>query len=131
TKDITVILGPDGFVEIAEDEVNNGSTSSAESLSFDTDITRFGCNEVGENFVTLTVTDSNGSSSSGEAKVTVQDNTPPNATAKNISVQLDSEGNASITADQIDNGSSDACGIASMDVSPDTFDCSNVGINTV
>ncbi|KAA3631448.1 MAG: HYR domain-containing protein, partial [Bacteroidetes bacterium] len=35
------------------------------------------------------------------------------------------------TAADIDNGSNDACGIASLSVSPSGFDCSNLGENTV
>src|SRR5690606_19454448 len=50
---------------------------------------------------------------------------------QSITVQLDATGNASITASQVDNGSNDACGIASMNVSHSSFDCSNVGANTV
>jgi PKD repeat protein len=49
---------------------------------------------------------------------------------KNVTVTL-SGGAASVTAAQIDNGSSDACGIASMSVSPSSFNCTNIGANTV
>ena len=65
------------------------------------------------------------------ATVTVEDNVPPVALCQNITVQLDPSGNASIVASQVNAGSSDACGIASLDVDPSTFDCSNVGGNTV
>ncbi len=65
------------------------------------------------------------------ATVTVIDDTPPIAICQDLTIQLDSIGGASITADQIDNGSNDACGIASISVSPLSFDCSNVGPNTV
>ena len=44
---------------------------------------------------------------------------------------LDATGSVSITAADVDNGSSDACGIASLSVSPDTFTCDNLGANTV
>jgi hypothetical protein len=48
-----------------------------------------------------------------------------------ITVQLDGTGNASISPNDIDNGTSDNCGIASMTVSPNTFTSSNVGDNAV
>ena len=38
---------------------------------------------------------------------------------------------ASISTDDIDNGSSDACGIASLSLSQTDFDCSHVGTNQV
>jgi hypothetical protein len=63
--------------------------------------------------------------------VTVQDVTPPIAVCTNITVQLGFSGSVSITASQINNGSSDACGILSMSVTPNTFTCANLGANPV
>ncbi|SHJ40722.1 Por secretion system C-terminal sorting domain-containing protein [Tangfeifania diversioriginum] len=81
--------------------------------------------------VTLTVKDMNGNSSTGNAIVTVEDNIKPTVATKNITVQLDETGNGSITAAEVDNGSNDACGIASLELSQTDFDCSHVGSNTV
>ena len=44
--------------------------------------------------------------------VTINDSYNPVASAKDITVQLDATGNASITGTQVDNGSTDNCGIA-------------------
>jgi hypothetical protein len=62
--------------------------------------------------------------------VTVTDNTAPTAICQNITVTL-VNGVATITAAEINNGSTDNCGIASVSVSPSTFTVSNVGPNTV
>ena len=61
--------------------------------------------------------------------MTVEDNEAPTAITQDLTVQLDASGNASITAAQLDNGSNDACGIASLVAR--TFDCSNIGALTV
>ena len=88
----------------------------------------FTCANVGTPVtVTLTVTDVNDNVTTDEAVVTVEDNIHPVAIAKDITVQLDKFGAASIVASDVDNGSSDACGIKSMSVSPDAFACANVG----
>ncbi|MBK9247065.1 MAG: hypothetical protein IPM69_02870 [Ignavibacteria bacterium] len=58
-------------------------------------------------------------------------NTPPTVITKNIVLPLDAQGVAKITVGQIDNGSNDICGIDSMTVTPDSFGCSSVGVNTV
>ena len=63
--------------------------------------------------------------------VTVEDNTVPTALCDNITVSLEASGSAVIMAGDIDDGSEDACGIASMTVSPNTFLCSDVGVNVV
>jgi len=81
--------------------------------------------------VVLTVTDNHGNSSTCNANVTVVDNTPPTAVCQSITVALNASGTASITAAQINNGSNDACGIASSSVSPSSFNCNNLGANTV
>lgn len=84
------------------------------------------------NLVTLTVVDSKGDSATAEALVKVVDNIAPTALAQNISISLDSiTGTASITAAQVDNGSSDNCAIESLEVAPSSFDCSNPGSNAV
>jgi hypothetical protein len=62
--------------------------------------------------------------------VTVLDTIRPVAVCQNATVTLVG-GTASITYLNIDNGSSDACGVASMSVSPNTFDCTDLGANTV
>lgn len=58
------------------------------------------------------------------------DVTPPTAIAKNISVTL-VEGIAQISADQINDGSSDASGIDTMFISTSSFSCSTIGDNKV
>ena len=60
------------------------------------------------------------------------DNVIPVCLTTDITVQLDeSTGQATITANDVDNGSYDNCGIDTMTVSPDIFDSSNLGENEV
>ena len=53
-------------------------------------------------------TDNNSNVSTCTATVTVEDNVAPTAICQDITVPLDAAGNVSITANDIDNGSSDA-----------------------
>ena len=76
------------------------------------------------------MTDINGNSAQCTANVAVQDNVDPIPQCQDITVQL-TGGAATITGADVDNGSSDACGIASLDVAPNSFDCTNLGNNTV
>lgn len=87
--------------------------------------------EQGTYVITWIYDDENGLVSTQEQTVIVDDTTPPTVVPQDISVYLDANGQASITAAQVNNGSSDNCGIASMTVSPNSFDCSNAGPNTV
>jgi hypothetical protein len=128
---LTVQLDANGNATIAATDIDNGSTDACGIAARTLDITAFDCSNVGVNTVTLTVTDVNGNASTCTAVVTVQDTTAPVATCRNITVQLDAGGSVTITGAQVDNGSTDLCGVASLAVSPNTFDCSNVGANTV
>ncbi|MCD2259644.1 beta strand repeat-containing protein, partial [Psychroserpens luteolus] len=56
---------------------------------------------------------------------------PPTAVCSNFTAQLDATGNVTITAANVDGGSTDDFGIASLSVSPNTFNCTNLGNNTV
>src|SRR5438094_6700531 len=91
----------------------------------------FTCASVGPNTVKLTVIDNNDNVATCDAIVTVVDNVLPAALCKNITVQLDAIGNASITAADVNNGSRDACGIKSLVIDKNAFTCANVGPNTV
>ena len=130
-KDITVQLDANGEYTLDPASINNGSTDNSGVFTLSASHTAFNCTNVGTNTVTLTVTDGSNNTATCNALVTVVDDVDPIAICKNITVQLDANGEASITPSQIDNGSSDACGIAGLSASKTDFDCSNVGANTV
>ncbi|GAA4315460.1 hypothetical protein GCM10023164_11590 [Christiangramia aestuarii] len=131
TSDITAQLDATGNASIAEDAVNSGSSDNCGGLTFDTNITSFNCADVGANTVELTVTDANGNSAKATAKVTVEDNIAPQVITSDITVQLDANGNATIAEDAVNSGSSDNCGGLTFDTNITSFNCANVGANTV
>jgi hypothetical protein len=130
-QNLTIQLDVTGNVSITPADVNNGSSDNCAIANLAISQSAFTCANVGPNVVTLTVTDVNNNSSTCQSVVTVQDNVAPVASCQNITVQLDAIGNASITAADVNNGSNDNCGIASLSVNPNTFNCTNVGANTV
>ena len=130
SQHITVSLSG-GTAYITPSQVNNGSTDNCGIASMSVSPDHFDCTNVGINTATLTVTDVNGNVNSGTAIVTVKDVTAPTVVTQNISVNLNSAGSATITADDVNNGSADECGIASRSVSPNSFTCSTIGPNTV
>ena len=77
----------------------------------------------------LTVTNSFGCSAAGTANVTI--NPGPVAVCKSATVSLNAQGTASITASDVDNGSTASCGIAGRSVTPNSFTCANLGANQV
>ncbi|MCR9172524.1 MAG: HYR domain-containing protein, partial [bacterium] len=122
-QDITVYLDGAGIASITAADIDGGSTDNCGTPILSASQSTFTCADVGANNVTLTVTDASGNSAACTSVVTVVDSTAPTAACQNITVYLDGAGLATITSGDIDNGSSDNCGIASMTVSPATFDC--------
>ncbi len=132
-QDVTVNLDVNGLGSTTASAVDNGSSDACGIASLSLSQTAFTCAEVASspNTVTLTVTDNNGNSSTCTADVTVVDAIAPNALCQNISVNLDGTGNASIIPANINDGSNDACGIASLTLDVTSFNCSSVGSNPV
>ena len=84
----------------------------------------------GDYDITLTV-DAPNCIASSTATLTVEDTVDPIAVCQDITIALDASGNATITAADVDGGSTDNCGIDTMTVSPNTFTAANGGQNPV
>jgi gliding motility-associated-like protein len=93
--------------------------------------TTFDCSNVGPNNVSVYARDTNRNMDSCISVITVLDTIPPTAICRNITIQLDSNGNASIVAMDIDGGSFDNCAIASMTANKTSFGCNDLGPNSV
>ncbi|PHN07828.1 HYR domain-containing protein, partial [Flavilitoribacter nigricans] len=130
-QDLTVSLDAAGNASITPAQIDNGSSDACGIAELALDRLSFGCADVGSNPVVLTVTDNNDNSATCSATVTVEDKIVPQTVCQDITVSLDAAGNASITPAQIDNGSSDACGIAELALDRLSFGCADVGNNTV
>ena len=112
-------------------DIDGGSAENCSIGSLVASQTSFNCSNVGNNNVTLTATDPAGNTSSCTAVVTVEDNIAPTAICQDITVALNGSVSATITASDINNGSSITCSLAAISVSQSSFNCSNVGSNTV
>ena len=134
TQDILVQLDATGNVSIQPSDVDDGSSDdSGVGLSFSLDVSAFDCTNIGANTVTLTVTDQAGNSSSDTSIVTVVDNTAPNVVAQDVTLALGSNGTVNVTAQDVDNGSTDNCAVDLIltQFSQDLFTCADLGTNTV
>ncbi len=127
----TFELDASGNLFLTPDDIDDGSTDNCGIQSMSLSQQLFTCADVGPVAITLTVTDVNGNSDFCVTNATIVDNTDPVAICQDITVPLDVTGNAIINGNDIDDGSSDACGVASVTASPNTFTCANVGPNTV
>jgi hypothetical protein len=81
--------------------------------------------------ITLVVTDSVGDTDTTTFDVSINDTVKPNAIAKDITVELDNNGVATITAQMIDNGSNDNCAIKAISIDKTSFSCADLGTKTI
>ncbi|MDB4539456.1 lamin tail domain-containing protein, partial [Saprospiraceae bacterium] len=112
--------------------INNGQTfQSNVVVTFNETTVNGGC--TGESTISRvwTATDDCGNTMTHAQTITVEDNTAPQAVCQDISINLDQDGNASITPNQINNGSSDICGTVTLSLSQSDFSCANIGENTI
>lgn len=128
--DATIYVNSAGVATLNVSDIDSGSTATAGIASKSLSKTSYDCSNVGSNSVVLTVTANGGATAYDTATVTVIDNLLPTVVTKTASVTL-SGGTASITATDVNDGSYDNCAVASVSVSPVSFDCSDLGANTV
>ena len=130
-QDITIELGPDGTATISSADIDNGSSDNCGEVTYEVSTTTFDCSDIGSNIVNLLVFDSNGLASECFATVTVLDSATPTAICQDITISLDLDYTATITTADIDGGSIDNCTLSNTSININTFDCSNLGPNTV
>ena len=131
TVDTIIYLNSSGSGTIDVSYIDNGSTDNIGIADLNLNITSFDCSNVGYNTVTLTAEDAAGNSTLDSAVVTVLDTVSPVAVCQDITIYLDSTGNAFLLPLEIDGGSADACGIAELSVNVDSFSYENMGENIV
>ena len=90
-----------------------------------------GCDAIGEYTYELETRDTSGNTALSNVTITVADETAPTVLTKDITIQLDENGKAEITAAQVDNGSTDNCGIESLVLDITDFTSADLGENTV
>ncbi|WP_152605136.1 lamin tail domain-containing protein, partial [Phaeodactylibacter xiamenensis] len=129
--DVTVQLDENGTAFLPSFNVDGGSSDNCGTLDLALSQSSFDCTHLGENAVDMIVSDGSNNQDTCTATITVEDVISPVAVCQPFSVSLDSTGFASITADNVDGGSTDNCPGVSLMLNQSTFDCGDIGTNTV
>ncbi|PHN02153.1 T9SS type A sorting domain-containing protein [Flavilitoribacter nigricans] len=128
----TVILDADGRGHLTPAEVDGGSSDACGISAFSLSAENFSCLDTdAPRYVVMTVVDNRGNTSNCTATVMVKDKTFPVAKCRDIAVVLGPDDKTTIQAVDLDNGSSDVCGISHLAVNQSIFTCDDLGENTV
>jgi hypothetical protein len=127
---VTVSLDATGTGNTSSTAVNDGSSDACGIIEMKLQDSIFTCTNVGgSNAVMLIVTDKNGNTKTCTATVTVQDLVAPVALCKKDTIYLDAAGMASTTPAEIDDASTDACGISMRTLDKKDFTCADIATN--
>ncbi|GHB27400.1 M64 family metallopeptidase [Mongoliitalea lutea] len=131
TQNPTIQLNQSGQAFLTIAQVDNGTRDNVGIRELLLSQTAFDCSHVGVNEVSFRAIDVNGNEASTTVSVTVVDNIAPVVRTKAFTLMLDEEGLGVLSAEDIDDGSSDNCGIESMSISKTEFGRADAGDNTV
>ncbi|MBN8679503.1 MAG: HYR domain-containing protein [Chitinophagales bacterium] len=125
-KSAVLNLGANGIIVVPPSAIDNGSSDNC-FFSLSVTPASFSCANIGKQTVTLRATDGGGNTATCTALVTVRDNSAPVANCANPTIFLNLLGQATLNINQVDNGSSDNCGLAGRSLSKTAFNCSEIG----
>lgn len=123
---LTVTLNAQGTASIIPNQLVADLFDACGIASLTASQTSFNCSHVGQNTITITATDNKGNSSVCQSIVTVVDSTPPVIQCSNISITFNGEAQIALSLPSIATAS-DACGIQSLSIQPNTIPCEAVG----
>lgn len=126
---ITLPLNANGEAQLDLEQLYEGELGPGGTVAVDKQV--FTCDDLGVQTVRLQY--SGTSTGSCSIEVNVVDEIAPTPMVKDIDISLDENGAASITAEDINNGSTDNCGASTLQFSlgQSSFNCSDVGSNSI
>jgi len=126
--DQTVFLNSVGSVAITANSLDAGSTDNCGLNALSINRAVFGCGDLGQKTVTLTVTDHAGNTDQCSSTITIRDTVSPIALCRPVTLYLDDQGQVTLQPEMVDNQSRDNCGpVGNVLLSQYVFDCTDVG----
>jgi hypothetical protein len=130
-RNVTTQLNGAGNATVSTAAVNNGSSDNCRIASFALSSSSFTCAQLGNNAVTLTVTDPAGRTATCAATITVRDTIRPIANCSAQTVYVASNGTYNLLPATVGGASTDNCAITLATVTPNSFVCADTGAHAV
>ncbi len=125
-------LDTNGEAILTVAQVNQGSFDACSAVTFSLSQSHFSCVDLGIDTVTLHMQDAAGNASFCKTAVQIVDVLTPVSSCQNtVQLLLDTNGEATLTVAQVNQGSFDACSAVTFSLSQSHFSCVDLGIDTV
>ncbi|MGA9326305.1 MAG: HYR domain-containing protein, partial [Salegentibacter sp.] len=125
----TLPLDENGNASLEISDLYEGNIAAS---NFSINRSDFSCEDLGQQVVRLSYFENGALKSYCDIDIFVIDNTPPEVKTRDLTIDLDQNGTVSISAEDIDAGSTDNCGgQLSFSLSKSNFNCKNTGSNEV
>lgn len=122
----TLYLDAQGQASLSPAAVDASSSDNCGVATRSLSMGQFTCAALGVNTVTLTVADSSGNAAACQAQVTVLDTLAPDLVCAGLNLTVPDSGSMALTPSQVGTAT-DACGVASHQLSQAVFSCADVG----
>ena len=130
-NDLSIDLNSSGTYLVDINDLDGGINDNCGIASLFASQLLFDCTDTGSVIVTLSALDVKGNIDSCFSTITVMDTTPPDPLCASTTLFLDTIGETILLPSVLDGGSSDNCGIETLTISQDTFDCAEIGDHLV
>ncbi|MFN4255659.1 MAG: MopE-related protein [Saprospiraceae bacterium] len=107
---LSLFLDAGGQAFLQPEQVDAGSWDNAGAVGLSLDKADFGCADLHQNTVTLTVRDASGNGATCQTTISVQDTVPPTIICRDVTLALDEWGEASVYESALLDTSFDNCG---------------------
>ncbi len=131
TINSNIYLDASGQAILNAQMLDGGSTDNCSTITSSVIPLLVDCSLIGVVAATVTFTDASLNMSSAISQLNVLDTIAPSAICHDTILFVDSTCFVAITPLQIDNGSTDNCGISQINLSQSTFTCADVGSNSI
>lgn len=132
-SEVDISLGADGTYILDHTEVDDGSNDNCSIVTYSLSQYNFDCDDLPSKSLTMFVTDnaSPPNSASCDFTVNITNGSVPDMICQDLEISLDSNGDLTISPEDVNDGSTIACGTIAFSLDQDQFNCTNLGLNTI
>ncbi len=122
----SIYIGEDGTAPVIVGDIIESSSDNCGVAAETVNLNSVSCDDIGPKTISVLVEDASGNYTLVQTTVMVLDTLKPTFTLESIELELDDEGNATLTQDMLMPYAHDNCGIAEIAIQTSQFSCASL-----